>query len=64
MTTDKDLLNMVARTDGFHHKPAYYKMEVKRRFNKTVSSASVTKALGTYRNRLNLPEKALLSNSE
>jgi len=59
--TDKELVRMVARSDGFHLRPAYYRNEVKKRFDRTVTAASVTKAIGTFKNRLSLPQKALIS---
>ena len=58
--TDKEMVRMVARSDGFHRKPRHYREEVKKRFNREVTSATVCKAIGPYDTRLKLPEKVLL----
>ena len=62
--TDKELVRMVAETDGFHLPPAYYRNEVKRKFDRQVSPATVTKAIGSYSTRLLLPEKTLLQKAK
>jgi hypothetical protein len=58
--TDKELVRLVAKSDGFHLPPAYYRHEVKKRFDRQVTPATVTKSIGAYRTRLTLPEKVLV----
>ena len=62
--TDKELVRLVAEADGFHLPPAYYRNEVKRKFDRQVTPATVTKAIGVYSTRLLLPEKTLLQKAQ
>jgi len=62
--TDKALVQAVARSDGFHLPPAFYRHTVKKRFDREVTSATVTKAIGAYKTRLRLPQKTLVRKAQ
>ena len=58
--THRDMIQLIARKIGNHLKPADYIEAVYDRFGVNTSSSSITKALGSYVNRLRSDEKHLL----
>ena len=62
--TDRELIRQIARSDGAHHKPAYYKSIAKDRFGRICSSSSVTKSIGAYAIRLSLDDGHLISKAK
>ena len=57
--TDKEIIRMIARRDGDHHRPSYYK-EAAKEFGREVSSSSVTKSIGSWAIRSRKDPKPLL----
>ena len=55
--TDKDKILSIAEKHGFLHRPKFYLDEVYEQYGTTVTNSSVTKALGTWVNRLRLNKK-------
>ena len=62
--TDREVIREIARTDGAHHKPRYYKQEAKVRYGRDCSSSSVTKSIGTYAVRLSLDDNSLVTRAK
>ncbi len=62
--SDRDCIRLIARREGLHHQPKYYKDQVKQQFNRDVSNASVTKSIGTYANRLSLNQELLIAKAK
>ena len=62
--SDKECVQIVAKTDGNHYPPAYYRNEVQRRFSRVVSSSTVTKALGSYHSRLRIDKSAAIAKAK
>lgn len=51
--TDRDVVRMIARKNGSHLKPSEYITLAKQKpYGRDVSNSTVTKAIGTYANRL------------
>lgn len=51
--TDRDVVRMIARKNGSHLKPSeYINLASKKPYERKVSNSTVTKAVGSYANRL------------
>jgi hypothetical protein len=59
--TDKQMVQAIAKKDGFHLPPKHYREQVRQRFRRDVSSATVTKAIGSERSRLKSNEPEMLT---
>ena len=59
MITDREIIRMIARRDGDHHRPSYYK-EAAKEFGREVSSSSITKSIGNWKTRTRKDPKPLL----
>jgi len=62
--TDKQCVQMIAKRDGSHYPPAYYRHEVKTTYNRIVSSSTVTKALGSYHTRLRVDHRGAVAKAK
>ena len=62
--TDREIIRQIARSDGTHHKPAYYKAIARDRFGRACSSSSVTKSIGAYAIRLSLDDGHLVTKAK
>jgi len=62
--TDREIIQMIARKHGSGHRPSYYIDKAMTDHRRKVSNSSVTKAIGTYANRLKGSEDALLSHAK
>ena len=58
--THKDLIQLMARRLGNHHKPAVYIKAIKEEYGIEVTNSSLTKSLGSFWSRLRTDESQLL----
>jgi hypothetical protein len=61
---DRETVQMIAMSDGHHLPPRYYKEQAKLRFNREVSSSTVTKSIGSYVVRLSVNDKPLVTKAK
>ena len=62
--TAKEMVLAIADRDGYHLPPAHYKHAAKKKFGIEPSSSVITRALGAYRSRLQLPERLVLAKAK
>lgn len=58
--THKDLIQLMARRLGNHHKPAVYIKAIKEEYGIEVTNSSLTKSLGSFWSRLRTDERELV----